>query len=294
MFAEDMIFTLPYEFREEGLDIKGVIPAVSERFGVASKALNERITEVIETKIASAKETKARSIHFSFELYVSRRAVSIIVLSTVTSASSKMEAVSINFNPSGGAKVTLSEAVGYDITPLAKKLLNEMMLRSPERFINPLEQLSKSQAFYLTRDRLILVFDEFQLTKSSEGLTRFEIFLGRVEFVEVSKADYYEWTEYMVKMIPLRQVCVDLGYEIFWQNAERRVDLLQNESIFMSLFLGLNSYAANANKHRTLEAAPVMRGGIVYVPISFFDQILTLVTYSIDEESNITFYSYRE
>ena len=104
-----------------------------------------------------------------------------------------------------------------------------------------------------------------------------------------------EWTEYMIKMVPLRQVCAALGYEFVWSPTLRRVDLLYNEDLYVRLTLGLNSYSTTQErKHRILEAAPIMLDGIVYVPISFFDQILSMVTYTLDDKSNITFYSYRE
>jgi len=61
----------------------------------------------------------------------------------------------------------------------------------------------------------------------------------------------------------------------------------------MTLTPGVNNYQLDGVFQRSLEAAPEQRnGGSIYVPISFFDQILGITIYDIDAQGNITFMTY--
>jgi hypothetical protein len=274
------------EKREEGLDMSGVVPSIPESQGEAAGRVNERIERTVNGMIASAKDIKARSISFEYEIYSYDRVVSIVIHSTVTSASSKTEVVSVNFNPDDGRAVTINDAVGYDIAPLVEKLLIERIRRNPETYNTSSDRLSQDQAFYLDGGRLVLLF--------AEGVSSLEIELGNIARIVMPAPDYLVKPGYRVKMIPLREVCEALGYEVDWEEEDANVYINYNGSPYMTLTLNENNYLVPDKKVRSLETAPELEGGVVYVPISFFDQILNLVTYSVNAREDITFLSYME
>ncbi|MCL2708732.1 MAG: copper amine oxidase N-terminal domain-containing protein, partial [Defluviitaleaceae bacterium] len=250
---------------------------------------------VADEKIAAAKEAKARSIEFSYQLYISGDVVSVVVYSTVSSASQKTEVSSVNFNPKDGSRVGVAEAVGYNIAPLAEKIIAERIRREPEKYSVSSVRLLPGQAYFMLDGLLVLLFDEYSLARGAFGVTPFAIDLVRVEAAEVASNEYYEISEYLIKMVPLQRILYSIGYHLEWYPREHRADIYKNGSLQMSLIISVNSYFAGASRpRRSLEAAPELTAEIVYVPISFFDQILSLVVYTIDEDRNITFYSYRD
>jgi hypothetical protein len=283
--------------REEGLEMRGVIPEINELYGWGRHALNAQIEQAVNNRIITAKEAKARSIVFEYDIYVTDSIVSIILLSTTTSATSKKEVSSINFEPRSGEIKSLAEAAGAGIAPLAEKLLTEMIRRNPERYNTTFNssQLG-TQPFFLTDYEVVLLFDEFQVLSSADGIMELALDLSRIETVTLSRDEYHILPGgYHLKMVPLRKVCEGLGYRIRWEAAENfRIEVYQNGLLIIELETNVNYYEIKDKKARSLEAAPEMIWGMIYVPISFFDQILSMITYSVDEWENITFLSYTE
>jgi hypothetical protein len=254
----------------------------------------------VDTRIVAAKEAKARSIHFGYEVYYTPQLVSVIVQSTTTSVTSKNEAFSVNFRPDTGQLVNLTEAVGAGIAPLADKLLTDMVRKNPERYNATFNSATlQYQPFYLTDRQVVLIFDEFQLVATAEGIKEFVIELSQMSSVTISREEYHvQPGGYNLKMVPLRKICEGLGYDIGWDAGNARVMVYQDGVLIIEMESGINLYEVSDRKVRSLEAAPQsiasLYGYALYVPITFFDQILNWVTYTIDENESITFLSYKE
>jgi hypothetical protein len=99
-------------------------------------------------------------------------------------------------------------------------------------------------------------------------------------------------------MVPLRSVCGALGYTVAWSSADKSITVEWPGETHVSMSLDKNDYTlAKRPSHekttsRALESAPELMDGITYVPISFFDQILDRVAFSVDESENVVFSCY--
>jgi hypothetical protein len=101
-------------------------------------------------------------------------------------------------------------------------------------------------------------------------------------------------------MVSLRAVCGSLGYQVTW-NGDKTISVTRAGDITVSFMIDENTYKSSypdappdKMQSRSLESAPVMINGVTYVPISFFDQILELVAYHVDDNDNIIFTTYWE
>ena len=94
-------------------------------------------------------------------------------------------------------------------------------------------------------------------------------------------------------MIPVGTVLRQLNYTVSANSDVSRVNISYDGEHIIELNVGVNNYRRGDDRFvRSLETAPVHVGSFVYVPISFFDQILDFVAFSVDSRGNITFASY--
>ena len=73
-------------------------------------------------------------------------------------------------------------------------------------------------------------------------------------------------------MVPLRAVAEALGYTITYRPDIAGVDV-QKGKLFSSIFFGRNEYFINRTAPIALESAPVLKPGVTYVPLSFFEKV---------------------
>ena len=102
-------------------------------------------------------------------------------------------------------------------------------------------------------------------------------------------------------MVSLRAIGDSLRYSIDWNNAAQEVAVNRDGDVTAVFQIGVNAYTSchpgdpnEKPQKRALESPPEKRNGVTYVPISFFDQILELVAYHVDENDNIVFTTYIE
>ena len=292
--------------REEGLEIKGEIPYLQnlDSFG---DVLNERIDGTYRQKVSSAKESKARSITFSLwqDGHYSYKGISSLLLRTsITTAVSKDEISSFNFKPDEARLIGVNDILGPNGLVIAGKVISQNIRANSERYYTNFSGLQDSDAFYASDDGNIIVFlfDAFQIAPGSEGIIAFPLKIDGVINTKPIKKDEGYWiknTSYSLKMVSLRAVCDELGYEISWNENSKVITIERGGDVTVSLKTGINTYmsrraGARQDQRRSLESAPVMKDNVTYVPISFFDQILELVAYHVDENENIIFSTYAE
>ena len=290
-WPDDMLEYQEIDDREEGLEMSGRIPVLTQYAGPIQTRINSVINQTIASKISEAREVRARTLTFAYETYFSDPYMSIILKSTAASASSKTEVVSINFNTNNGELIYAADVVGLHVVQLADRLLVEMVRRNPERYNPGFAGMREDQAFSITDREIIFWFNEFQLAPGFEGIVPLPLDLDSIKEVTLSRSDYRIREGFNLKMIPIR-VLTDLGYEVSWDEINRRISVFHNGELVINLTPGVNDYVRESRFTRSLEAAPELIDGFTYVPISFFDQILSLVTFTIDDQNNITFASY--
>jgi len=293
----EMLLTRQLGTRIEGLDIRGSLPTISPAYPAAA-SLNEMILNAERTFINNARRLRARYITFSYEVQTTGELVSVIVYANVESAISRAFVQSINFNHRTGNIMNLTDATNMEIAPLLDRILNDMIRRNPERYYAAMRQPVVPQAFYKNATHLVLLFDEFKLTTFAGGVSRIELSLNNLITFTMSPHEFRSHTTgYDVKMMPLRYILeARLGYEVRWVSETRMIQVLRDGQLIVKMLPGHNLYQVLGvgAQIRSLEAAPEYVGGdTIYVPITFFDQILSMTTYSIDGQGNVTFLAYR-
>ena len=291
----DMIGYEEVDRRDEGLEMYGRIPLLIECSGQVGERVNRLIDNAVAAKVASARESRARSIYFNFETYFSSPHVSIILKSTAASASSKTEVTSINFNINSGEQLSVSDIVGTHVVQLAEGLLEEMIRRNPERYNPSFSGMRRNQAFSVTNRQVVFWFDEFQLTQGSDGIVPLTLRMSNINTVTINRDEVRVRPGFNIKMVPVGRILNGLGYSTSWDGEARQVRIYTDSSrdeFIMELTVGQNNYLLENRLVRSLEAAPEHVNDRVFVPISFFDQIMSLIAYNINNNGSITFASY--
>jgi len=281
--------------RLEGLDIYGRVPVLSTR-NFEYRHINARIDAVVDLLIADARRVRARSVTFDFEEYVADGVISVLIEANVSSVISRTLVRSVNFNSSTGALITIRDAMEFDIVPLAERILIDRMRRQPENYYAAQAVLLESQAFFVNRQGITILFDEFQLSAMVSGIRRLEIPRRNIGVTTIDASSIRTDEGYNLLMVPIRDIAEGLGYHVTWCNLEHKAIIYSRSPLTGGQRLawmrpGRNDYFTPVMQ-RSLEAAPSVIAGSMYVPITFFEQILTLTSYSIDTSGNVTFLAY--
>jgi len=296
-WRQDMYIAHHLNERQQGLDITGEIPELLEDFGPMYAMLNSEIISAKNSLIEGTRRIRARSIDFEYEIFYTNEVVSLVIIATTRAVTGRTSVTSVNFDPRTGELVTLIDAVGMDITPLAEGKIADMIRQNPATYYAAFTAPPTGQAFYLTNHSLVLLFDEFQLSSAPDSTRLIELVLENIKVFTVSHYNYrISQDRYEIKMMPLRQILENMGYcgdeDIYWNCSDEKAIIMRNGNAVITLTAGENNFQINGVMQRSLEAAPELKNGRMYVPISFFDQILGLTAYNIDEQGNITFMTY--
>ena len=295
-WQENMSDTYLREERRQGLDITGETPIILEYFGPAYAMLNDEIEIAVESLIEGTRRIRARSIDFEYEIFPTYDVVSVVIIATTRAVTDRTSVTSVNFDPRTGELMSLTDAMGMDITPLAEGIIADMIRQDPATFYAAFTAPPTGQAFYLTEYSLVLLFDEFQLSSVPGAQRAIELTLANIQVFTIPRYAYrISQDRYEIKMMPLRQILLSMGYsdeDIVWDETEKVATIMRNGRAIITLSDGENNFQLNGILQRSLEAAPEIVNNNMYVPISFFDQILGLTAYNIDEQGNIMFISY--
>jgi len=287
--------------REEGLEIRGEIPVVQYQGNNLhlSTVLNRQINETVNQKIAAAKENRARRIEFEWKSYSSDGINSILIRTTITTTVTRAEVNSFNYTLNGSRLVGVNDVLGTNGMQIASKVISQRMRSEPERFYANFTGVRDTDAFYVSNGQLVFLFDAFRVAPGSVGIVdEFSLRINNIRRSTPMQRNVEYWidnTNYSLKMVSLRAVSDQLGYIIDWDPASRAVTVRRGD-VVVSLRNGQNVYTiarpGSSNQTRSLEAAPRIRNGVTYVPISFFDQILDLVAFNVESNGEIVFTTY--
>jgi len=293
-----MYTTQELNTRAQGLNIDGEIPVITEHFIHGYTRINNEIDSAVESLTDSARRIRARRVTFRYEIHHTNEIVSIVLFAEAQAVTSRTFVMSVNFNPRNGAAMTLNQATTRNITPLVEGIIAEMIRQNPATYHAAFTADPRGQAFFVTRTSYVVLFDDFQLSSSPGATNRIVLNRSNIYVTTIRQSQYrFSDDRYAIKMIPLRTVLEGLGFDgsrdISWCTTQGAAVISRNGRVLITLRPGENNYQVVGVMQRSLESAPVMIDSNLYVPISFFDQILTLTTYSVDNQGNITFMSYR-
>ncbi|MCL2217798.1 MAG: copper amine oxidase N-terminal domain-containing protein [Defluviitaleaceae bacterium] len=303
VWNDDMLSERRLNRRIYGLDILNPVPDMTPAFGEGYVLINQQINEVVTQIINEASRVRARGVAFDFDHHVSGDVVSIVIYADVSATPQRMLVRSVNFSLNDGRVLSMNEAMGEKIVPLTERLLVERIRRDPARYYAALYAPLESQAFFVTDAELVLLFDGLRLSSAYGGIDSIRLTRRNIRVTTIARSDYrVHINGYRLMFIPAGDVVKALGYEAVWVGEDNRVDIRRNNRTIIQFWPGSpyspgeNRYVlAGAAQPRTLEAAPRMYNNRAYVPITFFEQLLPLTTYSIcPDAGSITFLAYLE
>jgi hypothetical protein len=282
--------------RQEGLDLRGYIPVVDPSFGFGHLFLNAHIEDEIVVPFISEARGRARSITFSHDVYVANGVVSIVIFAEIATAIPHTLVRSVNFDTLTGELLCINEALNLEVSPLIMRKLDEMFRSDPASFNTATTVNPEALAFYLTHTELVLLFDGFSLSSRDGEVTALALSRNGIRTYTLLADEYVlSPAGYNLKLLPLRRVVENLGYLVEWFPETERVEVWLNGSLIIEFYAFDNNYVVSGIMQITLETPPMLvpPNGNMYVPITFFDQVLPLTVYTISPEGNITFLAYQ-
>lgn len=279
--------------RQEGLDILGTVPDICDSFA-AAHFLNDYITDdIVSSLVGEARRLRARSVYFRHEYHSSGNTVSLVIYADITTTLPHTLVRSVNFCAQTGQLLSMNEVVGMEITPLADRILAEKVRQNPEHYYAALSSPITERAFYYSDGRLVILFDGFRLSTRIGDVQSIELSPHNIQTVVMQPHEYRSDGPYGLKMIPLRELLEGrLGFDVDWDEYERRTTVRRNGMDLIEMHENDNEYLVFGTQRRSLEVAPQMIDDRMHIPITFFDQILPLTTFSIEFDGSIIFLSY--
>jgi len=289
------LYTRVLTHREEGIDIRGIIPVIPSHF-IGHEHLNASIEEAVRQITHEARRVRARAVRFNHEVHQSEGIASIVIYANISSSINRTLVRSVNFNKFSGHIITANEASGVDIVSLARLVISERVRRDPARYYAAMSIDLDDQSFIMTPEGVVFLFDEFQLSTIQSGITSIFLNNENIRTAVVYSGQYHMLQDsYSLQMIPLRFILEQQpGYRVEYFAGDQgiEVQVWRDGQLVIKLRPGFNEYELHGMHIRSLEGTPQMLNGVVYVPITFFNQIFPLTTYSIDLMGTIAFLSY--
>lgn len=143
--------------------------------------------------------------------------------------------------------------------------------------------------FYIDGDSIVVYFDEYELAPHSTGIPSF-VFEAE-EIQDILKDEVYKSIKDLKKrgpvsfngldinsknqviegetlLIPLRDIAEALGYQVDWDR--------EKGAMIAGGFIkdGVNSYSKKDQDDVSLSNAPVIKDGVMYVPLEYFTEVL--------------------
>jgi len=245
-----------------------------------------------------ATTSNAASLQFGYTIVQSDRydTISFLITTTLTSGSSmdKVSTVVIDKNQISSIKAT--DLLGTNGLKIATSVVNNYIATNYKNMPR-INGISEDANFYVTDEAVWFVFDKYEIAPGSEGIQSVPVYFDKIDSYTVDEDDYYNNKEkYNVRMVPLRQVIYEFGYDVRWEGANQEMKIYKvngNPDEYTPIKLGQNSYRRmNELSPQVLEAPPeVGEDGRTYVPISFMESILD-IHYQVMTDGSIEFATY--
>lgn len=270
--------------RENQTIVSGTKPKVnSNNYSVAS--INEDIENIYKDSIKSAAALRAKSIVFSYEVFENSQYISVLVTSKIQNVTETTKCMSVNFSNLTGEVIELKDVLGGKPIDVVDKYVNKVLKEKNE--YNKEVKIDDNQTFYMKNDVPVLVFDSYALDDNQTKIVEITVDLSDITSFMLNSKNYYIKDSFNIRMIPLRKTCEGLYYDVSW-NGKTHTFTVTDDSITSTGSTSVNLYTAGSKK-MALEYKPENNNGTLYVPISYFTDLLGL-SYKIDSLGNITFY----
>ena len=291
--AEVNILEKDVSLPHSNIRVSGVMPSVS---GLASESfqddVNARIADVYSEFESAAVDADAILIDFSFEHITDGDNNFIVIYKAMTAANEVRQVSVVSFDAEVGRFLTIEDFLGPNAKRLAHGHISAHMRQNPGRFNSEFAGLSEFPSFIAVDGEIEFLFNQAEIAPTRFGVVRIAMNTENVRSVSFSQDEYITVTDFMVKMIPLRQAAEGLGYTVEWNEADRSIRVI-NGGFEARIELERNIFSGGTRiEPIELEAAPMLLDGVTHIPVSFFEEILG-ASHSADEIRTVTISMYR-
>lgn len=265
-----------------GLTITGQLPRAATGNRDLDEMLNNRFTAQFNAFV-DEHMGRAATITFAKDVIVSDDFVSVIIDMAAISATTTNARATTVINTETMEIINISD-YNLNALPLINGNLHNLISASPRLFVTNFTAIDNYHPFYFDGDLLVIPFASGEFSLADRGIftktfTRTNI---RNEIVESDLFTVLGEEQYGTIMVRIAPVADLFGFEYTW-DADVHAHTLTKGDFVVMLAVGENTHG--------LELAPMIINGSVHVPLSFFREVLGIVTTVLsDDEILMTMY----
>lgn len=193
-------------------------------------------------------------------------------------------------NGQTASELTLEDLFGSDYAAIIKQAVNAKISEDPSSYFEDAFQgIDHDHIFYVQGGQAFIVFQQYEIAPYAAGIIEIPVDLpdgdepaesgasvtvAPEESAAAGEPGY--WTqEDGTNLVPLRAVSEKLGFKVIW-NKDNGTAEVSKGAKWTQVTPGVDSYTYNRMAPFPLGAAPQLIDNTVYVPASFFSEILDL------------------
>ena len=265
------------------LQITGSIPYANI---AGHSELSEQLNEIFQARhnaFISARSAAVLELNFGVELIVYNNFLSIVQtkFSRSISETQSVSATVIDFET---MQIINLSHFGENTISLINNHINSMVAANPLAFVPHFAEISNATQFYIINGQIVIPFASGTLFALDRNIFNVVINKNNIHNVAIKPPNFLVLppSQYNTIILDLNHILPLFGYEIRETVSVRNFAIFRDNSRVANLTIGLNRYALagrGAAPARTLEVAPSMRAGSVFVPLSFVREFLNISAY---------------
>lgn len=273
--------------KAKGVNVKGQLPVIQNlKSPMFQRELNNSIDKKRDEIIDLAVDENIKNITFSYETVTEGNVLSVIIYGT-NPAKYNSFVKSICINKNTDTYIKIRDVLGQNGIEYANDVISGVKAQNPHTKYFGDCTVSENRAFYFKNNNIIILFGAGEIAPISKGVLSFEVNKSGIKNFVVKNVNLFTKDNYKVKMLPLRVILQNFGYETLWNKKDSSISIKKNNTVITSIVVGRNSYRKMGASPRQLEYPPEIKNGNTYVPISFFTEILSFYA-SSDDNGNVT------
>ncbi|SEN84913.1 stalk domain-containing protein [Paenibacillus sp. OV219] len=186
-------------------------------------------------------------------------------------------------NSAAASQLKLKDLFGSNYKAIINKTVKAEISANPDYiFADSFKSISDNQAFYVKDNKVYFIFQQYEIAPYAVGMPEAAVNIPApsnlaslpvvVNGTSAAAAKLYVNKE-GVAMASLRPIAVQLGYTLGWNAKTQTVELTKGAQ-WTSLQVGKDRYTYARMAPFTLGTAPVVNAKTIYVPLTFFSQVL--------------------
>lgn len=265
--------------------IKGSLPVLTTDNASLTKQINTEIDNIYNTRSTYAKNSNAKSINFSYDIYKNDDVTSIVIYSNISKLKSITYVDTIVYDDD--TILTLDNYLSSTDLKLFNKSINEKIKKSPENYTVSQISLNDKSNFYVKNDTVYAIFDGDSITSSS-NISTFEYKSEKNDTYTLKKSNYYVQGNSQTKYVPIREVYSNLGYDVSYKNKAIYIyDSDEKEIVNFNVEQNVKPVLASS-LYNSYSYSAIVKNGTSYTTLSVVEAT-TNVVYDIQPNGDIIF-----